>query len=151
MIYLRENSVYCKIEIIGYEFTKSIYIEDLDWLLIRVEAYDEKFQWTGEGAFLRSSELVELSNWFQELFLSSKNEVSRIDFLENEISFEYDTSIKTLTVILDDNLHPKGKSYNFDTDNEYRLNFILDCSTSIKIIRSFNDLVEMYPKRTMSI
>ena len=149
-MFLRNKNVYCKIEILGYEFHKAKHVEDLDWLNIRIEAQDDQYGWAASGSYLRASELRYFSNWFIDAFLQSEPETRKIDFLENEIAFEYDAYSRIFKVIFDYALHPKREKYDYEADSEYSISFKLDCDQGIEIMKTLKEMAEKYPIRQLA-
>ncbi|MFQ6601769.1 hypothetical protein [Flavobacterium sp. C3NV] len=134
------------LEIKGYEFDKSTFSEDLNWLNIQIWAHDDFNKWNAKGAFLRTNELKQLYLWFKGIE-DRKNEVDRIDFIENELSFQYFKDENRICINLDFDFHPKKERYVYGKDEEYKLFFDLNFINIKKLIQDLEQLILKFPER----
>jgi hypothetical protein len=123
-MYFKDKKKQCKIEIEGQEFEFSDCESDLEWLMISIDVDDGVNKWKCKGPFLRKKEIQELADWFHQVKLKSLSIPKRISFTEHELSFEFDD--KDLFIYFDFDAHPKGKSYNYSNDREYKVVFPLN-------------------------
>ncbi len=135
-----------RLEILGYEFSTSEFIEDLNWLNINIDVSSEDFSWQAKGSYLKSNELFEIYNWF--ITINQEKQIKeRLNFLEHELSFSYDKLNRELTIYLDFNFHPKGIEYDYNNDSEYSIIFSLDEINIKSIIKSLKSYTKTYPIR----
>ncbi|MCL9768862.1 hypothetical protein NAT47_00355 [Flavobacterium sp. HXWNR69] len=144
---LKQQSVRFELRILDYQFLVSNFIDDLNWLNIEILAEDNFYSWKAKGAFLRTDELVELLNWFEQLYLNHETINEKLFFLENEISFEYYKELRQISVNLDFNFHPKKEKYVYGQDYEYKLFFELNKLNLEKILLSLRTLILKFPNK----
>jgi len=134
------------LEIKGYEFNESRFSDDLNWLNIEIWAQDNFNKWTAKGPYLRTNELKELYQWFNKIETKT-NTVSKINFLENELSFQFFKEKNQISINLDFAFHPKKERYVYGKDDEYKLYFDTDYIDINKVIRDLELLVLKFPER----
>lgn len=145
---LRQEDNFFSLKIIGYEFLNSNVPEDLNWLNIEISVKDSFYDWKSKGAFLETNELVDLLNWFDNVFSSNFENDNRIDFLENELSFEFYNKERYISVNLDFNFHPKKEKYQYGKDKEYKILFDLESLNGNDINSNLNSLILKFPNRS---
>jgi hypothetical protein len=141
----QENKIFI-LKILDYEFKDSNFNEDLNWLNIEIWAQDDYYKWSSKGPFLRVSELKELYNWFNKLE-NNENEIDKIDFLENEISFQFLKKESRIIINLDFSFHPKKQNYIYGHDHEYKLSFDLNLFEIYKILKDLEQSILKFPER----
>jgi len=146
MIFIKDKTKQFILNIKNYEFLNSDILEDLDWLNIEILVSDDFNQWKASGPYLRTLDLTKLYLWFIKLN-EGKEVESRINFLENELSFEYKKDEQELSINLDFNLHPKGKKYDYNHDTEYKLIFELKNIDINIILKSLKKIINDFPIR----
>ncbi len=145
-MFIFQNNIFFKLTVKSYEFLNSAHESDLEWLNIKIEAKDNFFEWTSNGAFITVSELDNLQKWFKEIKTKTcKNK--RMDFLENELSFQYFEEKKCISVNFDFSFHPKGNEYVYGKDKEYKIFFNIELLDLNKIINDLNFYILKFPKR----
>lgn len=145
MLLIQEDRKFL-LEVKGYEFNESKFSEDLNWLNIEIWAQDDFYRWSAKGPFLRTIELKELYRWFNEI-KAKTSKTDRIDFLENELSFQFFKDKNQISVNLDFNFHPKKYKYTYGKDEEYKLFFDADFIDINKVITDLEILILKFPRR----
>ena len=142
---LRQEDRKFLLEIKGYEFNESKFSEDLNWLNIEIWAQDDFNKWNAKGPFLRTNELKELCLWFKGI--ETKTNKSKIDFLENELSFQFFKEKNQISINLDFGFHPKKEKYVYGKDEEYKLFFDKDFIDTNKVVKDLEQLILKFPER----
>ncbi|SEI20103.1 WapI family immunity protein [Pseudomonas asplenii] len=144
MICIKKGGREFFLKVSRYEFFRGER-EDLNWLFVKIGArLEDGLSWRAEGAYLQAGELVDFFEWLN--LILSGSEVSRLEFVEGEVSFGYSLG-EGFCVILDFSLHPKGDKYIYGCDSEYKIYFDLNELEFRRLSESVKKTIEEFPIR----
>lgn len=138
-----------ELNVLGYQFVEFDNYYDANWLNIQVKAADDVSEWQAQDSCLLSYELPELREWFSNILKTDGSEDLTIDFMERELAFRYDGNERTLSVILNFNLHPKGENYIYgeDGDSEYVVDLLITHKQLKGLITDLDTMTKNFPVR----
>lgn len=147
-MYFSDTDASVKLEVLGYEFNTFSCDEDANWLNIKVEVDDknENLHWTACNACLRTFELEEIKNWLLSVLKKEVPILSKLSFMEPELSFVYKDDVVGLE--FNYAFHPLwGADFDMESDG-YILYFKLNAKSLLGLISEVDKLISAYPCRS---
>ena len=143
---LSDKEKFIKLSVLGYEFAHSEDEYDANWLLVEVQAKYRNRDWTLRDPCLLADELVELINWLEHLS-EKTNGVTSIEFMENELSFEFNPESMEFIIGLDWGLHPDGEHPDYRSSKKIFMPFVVSAKQIQSIIKPLKGYAKKFPVR----
>lgn len=125
-----------------YEFEKSDFEEDLNWLNVKITIKDQDKRWSREDSFLRVSDL-------SKIYRLLGREEEQVSFLESDLSFGIDKN--KLSIYLRYRLFPE-KSGKLEVSGEpYILKVELNNEQLEKLRKEVQSQIDTFPSRVAGL
>ncbi|MBT3011098.1 MAG: hypothetical protein N0C84_23980 [Candidatus Thiodiazotropha taylori] len=147
MLRLRSRDASFELDIERYEFDAALDYDDANWLVVKIVGSDQQYQWSATDSCLLTYELKELYDWVSSLG-SLIGETSSISFLEGELGFEFEKTTNELSIVLNFNFHPKGRSFQYGEDGDERYIMKFQLSNGLgHLLLGIKTLIDKFPER----
>ena len=138
-----EHGLRFDLSIDGYQFPEILYGDDANWLMVRGEVRHPHGDWTFRDPCLETSDLERLADWFDGI-ATGRSEAEE-DFLEPNLSFEYDSSPATISVTFS---HESVPAWSGD-DGRFegvKVIFPLALNDPLEAARNLRDWLARFPR-----
>lgn len=147
MIFKGVDNQFVEFKVLNYQFPEITDCEyDSNWLLIYLKVNSHCGDWESVDASLLVSELMDLTEWFENLVNNKEMISNSLSFIEPNLRFELIENSKDLkTVRMSFDL--ESRPPNADDSKDYFIDFKFNNTELIKIIEELKSELKRFPLR----